>query len=96
QTQIELKLSESQMIHITGTKMSAEMWMQFKLVKEARGKLGILAHCHHLYPTVANKATNIIEHTTEMCWIQKELGILESVITDEDFLMLLISSLPKS
>ncbi|PBK59422.1 hypothetical protein ARMSODRAFT_854691, partial [Armillaria solidipes] len=43
QTQIELTLSDSQMIHIAGAKTSAEMWMQLKLVKEARGKLGILA-----------------------------------------------------
>ncbi|PBK85353.1 hypothetical protein ARMGADRAFT_1129436 [Armillaria gallica] len=29
--------NDSQMIHITGAKTSAKMWMQLKLVKEARG-----------------------------------------------------------
>ncbi|KAK0484672.1 hypothetical protein IW261DRAFT_1297349, partial [Armillaria novae-zelandiae] len=43
QTQIELMLSDLQMIHIAGAKTLAKMWMQLKLVKEARGKLGILA-----------------------------------------------------
>ncbi len=72
------------------------MWTQLKLVKEARGKLGILSHRCRLYRTVADESTDIIEHTTEMRRIQEELGMLGSVVTDEDFLMLLISSLPKS
>ncbi len=96
QTQIELTLSDSQMIHIAGAKTSAEMWTQLKLVKEARGKLGILAHHRRLYRTVADESTDIVEHTTEMRRIQEELGMLGSVVTDEDFLMLLISSLPES
>ncbi|KAK0209435.1 hypothetical protein IW262DRAFT_1281621, partial [Armillaria fumosa] len=44
QTQIELTLSDSQMIHIAGANTAAEMWKQLKLVKEARGKLGILSY----------------------------------------------------
>ncbi|PBK78951.1 hypothetical protein ARMGADRAFT_951560, partial [Armillaria gallica] len=43
QTQIELMLSDMQMIHIMGAITAAEMWKQLKLVKEARGKLGILS-----------------------------------------------------
>ncbi|KAK0232761.1 hypothetical protein IW262DRAFT_1422633, partial [Armillaria fumosa] len=43
QTQIELTLSDSQMIHIAGATTAADMWKQLKLVKEARGKLGILS-----------------------------------------------------
>ncbi|PBK88661.1 hypothetical protein ARMGADRAFT_894683, partial [Armillaria gallica] len=43
QTQIKLTLSDSQMIHIMGTITAADMWKQLKLVKEARGKLGILS-----------------------------------------------------
>jgi hypothetical protein len=72
------------------------MWKQLKLVKEARGKLGILSHRRRLYRTIADESTDIVEHTTEMRRIQEELGMLGSVVTDEDFLMLLISSLPES
>ncbi|PBK71767.1 hypothetical protein ARMSODRAFT_1072250, partial [Armillaria solidipes] len=36
QTQIELTLSDMQMIHIMGAITAAEMWKQLKLVKEAR------------------------------------------------------------
>ncbi|KAK0183890.1 hypothetical protein F5146DRAFT_892169, partial [Armillaria mellea] len=43
QTQIELMLSNTQMIHMVGAITTAEMWKQLKLVKEARGKLGIVS-----------------------------------------------------
>lgn len=96
QTQIELTLSDSQMIHIAGANTAAEMWKQLKLVKEARGKLGILSYRRRLYRTTADESTDIVEHVTEMRRIQEELGMLGSLVSDEDFLMLLITSLPES
>ncbi len=88
QTQIELTLSDSQMIHIAGAITAADMWKQLKLVKEARGKLGILSYRRRLYRTVADESTDIIEHVTEMRRTQEELGMLGSQVSDEDFLML--------
>ncbi|KAF8167009.1 hypothetical protein K438DRAFT_1616246, partial [Mycena galopus ATCC 62051] len=38
QTQIELTLSDSQIVHIAGAKTAAEMWKQLKQVKE-RGNI---------------------------------------------------------
>lgn len=69
------------MIHIEGANTAAEMWSQLRLVKEARGKLDILSLHHRLYRTVANESTDITEHTTEMCHVQEELGILGSTVT---------------
>ncbi|KDR73973.1 hypothetical protein GALMADRAFT_69683, partial [Galerina marginata CBS 339.88] len=43
QTQIELTLSDPQMIHIAGAKTAAEMWTQLKTVKEPRGTMGIIS-----------------------------------------------------
>ncbi|KAG7442299.1 uncharacterized protein BT62DRAFT_906069, partial [Guyanagaster necrorhizus] len=81
---IKLTLSDSQMIHITGATTAANMWKQLKLVKEARGKLGIpLFHCH-LYHTTADESTDIIEHVTEMQHIQEELEMLGSHVLDMD------------
>ncbi|KAJ7198371.1 hypothetical protein GGX14DRAFT_666744 [Mycena pura] len=37
QTQIELTLSDGQMVHIAGAKTAAEMWLQLKQVKERAG-----------------------------------------------------------
>ncbi|SJL04875.1 uncharacterized protein ARMOST_08246 [Armillaria ostoyae] len=85
QTQIELTLSDSQMIHIAGAITAADI-----------GKLGILSYRRHLYRTVADESTDIVEHVTEMRRTQEELEMLGSQVSDEDFLMLLITSLPES
>jgi hypothetical protein len=42
-TRIELAVGDSEMVHIIGARTAAEMWKQLTLVKESRGKLGILA-----------------------------------------------------
>jgi hypothetical protein len=42
-TQIELAIGDAEMIHIVGAYTASEMWKQLTLVKESRGKLGILA-----------------------------------------------------
>jgi hypothetical protein len=49
-----------------------------------------------LYCTIADDATDIVDHVTELCQIQDELAILGSLVLDEDFLLLIISLLPKS
>ncbi|KAF7333956.1 hypothetical protein MSAN_02397600 [Mycena sanguinolenta] len=96
QTQIELTLSDSQMVHIAGAKTAAEMWSQLKQVKERGGKLGILSLRRRLYRTIADDTTDITVHVTELRRIQEELAILGSIVSDEDFLLLIISSLPES
>ncbi|KAF7377116.1 hypothetical protein MSAN_00130600 [Mycena sanguinolenta] len=96
QTQIELTLSDSQMVHTAGAKTAAEMWSQLKQVKERSGKLGILSLRRRLYRTIADDATDIATHVTELRRIQEELAILGSLVSDEDILMLIISSLPES
>jgi hypothetical protein len=96
QTQIELTLSDSQMVHIAGAKTAADMWLQLKQVKERGGKLGILLLRRRLYRTIADDATDIAVHVTEMRRIQEELAILGSLVSDEDFQLLIISSLPES
>jgi hypothetical protein len=46
---IELAVGDSEMIHLVGAQTVREMWRQLTLVKEFRGKLGILATRHALY-----------------------------------------------
>ena len=42
QTRIELSIVDAEMVHILGAKMGSEMWKQLTLIKETRGKMGIL------------------------------------------------------
>ena len=95
-TQIELAVGDSEMIHIIGTKTAAEMWKQPTLVKESRGKLGILATQRALYCTIADEGFYLVEHISKLCKLQEELHLMGSIVMDEDFAILLVSSLPES
>jgi hypothetical protein len=43
QTRIELAISDAEMIHISGATTVWEMWDQLTMVKESKGRLGVLA-----------------------------------------------------
>ena len=43
QTQIELSIRDSEMIHLSGATMACQMWSQLSMVTESRGHLGVLA-----------------------------------------------------
>ena len=42
QSRIELSIRDAEMVHIIGATTASQMWRQLMLVKEARGKMGIL------------------------------------------------------
>ena len=43
QTRIEFAISDAEMIHISGATTAQEMWDQLTMVKESKGRLGVLA-----------------------------------------------------
>lgn len=95
-TIIELSIGDKEMIHISGASTAKEMWDQLKLVKEACGWIGILAAQRKLYRSYADEGSNIAEHITEFRKMQEEIHMMGSLVGDEDFCMLLLSSLPES
>ena len=52
-TRIELAIGDAEMIHISGAGTARDMWEQLKMVKESRGRLGILATRRTLYRATA-------------------------------------------
>ena len=80
QTQLELTLSDAQMVHIAGAKSAEEMWKQLTLVKEAWGRLGMLSYRHSLYRTVADESTNIVVHMTTLRQLQEQLHLMGSLV----------------
>ena len=95
-TRIELAIGDSEMIHIIGAKTASEMWSQLTLVKESRGKLGILATQRALYRSIAEEGFDLVEHVSKLRKLQEELHLMGSLVSDEDFAMILVSSLPES
>lgn len=95
-TNLELAISDSEIIHIIGATTASEMWKQLTMVKESKGKLGVLALRRTLYRTVAEEGFVMVDHISKLRKIQEELHLMESKVTDEDFAIILLSSLPES
>jgi hypothetical protein len=95
-TRIELAIGDSEMVHIIGATTASEMWKQLTLVKESRGRLGILTTRRALYRTIADEGFDLVEHVTKLRKLQEELHLMGSIVADEDFAMILVSSLPES
>jgi gag-polypeptide of LTR copia-type len=94
-TRIELAIGDADMIHISGAETAREMWDQLTAVKD-KGKLGILATRRALYRMTAGEDFNMIEHVSKLRKLREELHLMENKLTDDDFVMILILSLPES
>ena len=84
------------MIHISSATMAQEMWKQLTMVKESRGCLGVLAMHQALYRATANESFEMVDHISKLQKLQEELHIMGSPVLDEDFVMILITSLPEA
>ena len=84
------------MIHISGANTASQMWEQLCMVKESKGRLGVLATRHTLYRATAEEGFNMVEHVSKLQKLQEELHIMSNLILDEDFVMILITSLSES
>ncbi|KAJ3543106.1 hypothetical protein NMY22_g3260 [Coprinellus aureogranulatus] len=95
-TRIELAVGDSEMIHISGAETAAQMWKQLSQVKESKGKLGVLATRRNLFRAMADEGFDMVEHVSNLRRLQAELHTMGSKVSDEDFFMILITSLPES
>jgi len=95
-TRIELAIGDTEMIHISGTSTAREMWDQLTMVKESKGQLGVLATRRALYRATAEEGFEMVTHISKLRQLQDELHIMDSLISDEDFVMILLTSLPES
>ena len=95
-TRIELSIGDAEMIHISGADSAREMWDQLTTVKESKGRLGVLATRRALYRMTANEGFDMVEHISKLRKLQEELHLMDNKVPDEDFVMILITSLPES
>ncbi|KAF4622418.1 hypothetical protein D9613_009127 [Agrocybe pediades] len=93
---IELSISDAEIVHVMGARTAREMWDQLCTVKETKGTLGVLATRRALFRTQAEEGFDMSEHVSKLRQLQEELHIMGSVISDEDFVMILLTSLPES
>jgi len=84
------------MIHISGASTAREMWDQLTTVKESKGQLGVLATRRALYRATAEEGFKMVTHISKIRQLQDELHIMDNLVSDEDFVMILLTSLPES
>src|SRR6266700_6629092 len=58
-TRIELSIGNAEMIHISGATTARQMWDQLCMVKESKGRLGVLATRRALYRATAEEGFDI-------------------------------------
>jgi transposase InsO family protein len=95
-TRIELAIGDSEMIHISGALTARDMWDQLSMVKESKGRLGVLATRRAMYRAMAEEGFEMVTHISKLRQLQEELHIMGSLVSDEDFVMILLTSLPES
>jgi hypothetical protein len=95
-TRIELSVGDSEVIHLSGASTAKEMWSQLSMVKESKGRLGVLATRRALYRATAEEGFDMVAHVSKLRSLQDELHVMENLVTDEDFVMILLTSLPES
>ncbi|GBE80154.1 hypothetical protein SCP_0213570 [Sparassis crispa] len=93
---VVLSLGDSQMVHIAGAETARAMWEQLRTVKKQRGQHGILVLCRRFYRMQAKEEDNISSHITQLRQIQEQLHLMGKVVSDEDFRLILATSLPES
>ena len=89
-------IGDAEMIHISGATTAREMWSQLTIVIEFKGRLGILATQRALYRATAEEGFDMVAHIPNLRKLQEELHLMDNKVTDEDFIMILITSLPES
>src|SRR6266508_2798732 len=70
------------------------MWDQLTMVKESKGQLGVLATRRALYRATAEEGFEMVTHISKLRQLQEELHIMGSLISDEDFVMILVFESP--
>ncbi|RXW15696.1 hypothetical protein EST38_g10158 [Candolleomyces aberdarensis] len=95
-TRLELVISDSEMAHIIGANLALEIWERLCQIKESKGRLGVLATRRALYCSQVQGGFDMAEHIANLRSLQAELALMSNVVTDEDFVMILIALLPES
>jgi len=96
QALIKINVSDGQIIHVTKAADSATMWRNLCAIHEVHGYSSITAAKRTFYNTHAEEGANIPEHINELRKQQNKLHSMGCEISDEEFKLVLIMSLPPS
>ena len=93
---IKLTIGDANMGHILRSTTSKQMWDQIAQVHKRRGAQGILSAWRQLYQNIAEEGVDMRYHIFKFILIQEELLLIGSEVTDIEFTVALLQSLPDS
>ena len=93
---IKLTIGDANMGHILGAAISKQMWDQIAPVRERRGAQGILSAQRRLYRNIAKEGVDMRDNISKFRLIQEELLLMGSEMTEIEFTIVLLQSLPES
>ena len=86
----------SELNHTKGVKTAAEIWSQLCTIKEPKSTCAVLTACKRLFCMMMEDSTRMEEHISAFRHAQDQLANMGHALSDEDFLLLLITSLPET
>ena len=93
---VKLTIGDANMSHILGAATSKQMRDQIAQLCERQGAQGILLAQRRLYRAIAKEGVDIRDHISKFRLIQEELLLMGSEVTDIEFTVVLLQSLPDS
>ena len=91
---ISVNIKPAQFVHVVQATTVKQMWENLVSVHEIRGQQTILALQRTLYRTSAQEGEDIVLHLTLMRSLQTELHQMGSVVEDQEFKNIIMTSLP--
>ena len=92
QTNLELTLGNDELDNLTWT-TAREMWLSLCGLKDSTGKMAILRLRRSLYRTTMAKSADLVTHISSLKCYCNDLFELGNLIADDDFAMIILSSL---
>jgi hypothetical protein len=89
-------ISDGEMMPVLSATTASDIWRKLKAAKEPNTGISKLTARRKLYRTVAEDGMDIAEHIKTMQLIHQELSLMGVEITDQEFLDILMTSLPES
>jgi gag-polypeptide of LTR copia-type len=77
-------------------KTAAEIWLQLCTIKEPKSTHAVLTAHKRLFHMTMEDSTRMEEHIAEFRHAQDQLANMGHALSDEDFSLLLITSLPET
>ena len=91
-----ISISGSELDHTKGAKTAAEIWLQLGTIKEPKSARAILVAWQRLFRLIMEDGTWMEEHIATFRHAQDELANMGHALSDKDFSLLLIMSLPEA